>query len=72
MFYIGGAISESCDRAFVAGVAPQRMHTQALNLGAEAGFQTVLANNILIDRGRIQVPIKATGPIVIHRPEMDL
>jgi len=45
------------------------MHTQAHNLGAEAGFQAVLANNILIDRGRIQVPIKATGPIVLYRPE---
>jgi hypothetical protein len=45
------------------------MHTQAHNLGAEAGFQAVLANNILLDRGRIQVPIKATGPIVLHRPE---
>src|ERR1700693_3660409 len=45
------------------------MHTQAHNLGAEAGFQAVLANNILIDRGRIQVPIKAAGPIVLHWPE---
>ena len=45
------------------------MHTQAHNLGAEAGFQAVFANNILIDRRRIQVPIKATGPIVLHRPE---
>jgi hypothetical protein len=49
------------------------MHTKAHNLAhnlcAEAGFQAVLANNILIDRGWIQVPIKATGPIVLHRPE---
>src|SRR6202011_6240676 len=47
----------------------QRMHTQAHNLGAEASFQASLANDILIDRGRIQVPVKATGPIVLHRPE---
>jgi hypothetical protein len=45
------------------------MHTQAHNLGAEAGFQAVFANDILIDRGRIQVPVKATGPIVLHRPK---
>ena len=45
------------------------MHTKAPNLGDEAGFQTIFANDILIDRGRIQVPIKAPGPIVLHRPE---
>ena len=47
----------------------QRMHTEAHNLGAEAGFQTIFANNILIDRSRIEMPIKATGAVVFHRPE---
>jgi len=37
------------------------MHTKAHDLGAGAGFQAVFANDILIDRGRIQVPIKVPG-----------
>ena len=45
------------------------MHTQAHNLGAEAGFQAVFPNDIPVDRCWIQVPIKATGPIVLHWPE---
>src|SRR6202011_2476683 len=47
----------------------QRMHTQAHNLGAEAGFQAVFPNDIPIDRCWIQVPVKAAGPIVLHWPE---
>jgi hypothetical protein len=45
------------------------MHAEAHHLGAEAGFEAVFANDILIDRARVQMAIKAAGPIVCHRPE---
>ena len=47
---------------------PQRMHTEAVDLGADARFQAVFPNDIAVDRCRIQVPVKATGPVVLHRP----
>jgi Resolvase, N terminal domain len=48
---------------------PQRMRAQAHNLYAEAGFPAIFTNNILINRIRIEMPIKATRPVVRHRPE---
>jgi hypothetical protein len=37
--------------------------------GADARFQAVFPNDIAVDRCRIQVPVKATCPVVLHRPE---
>ena len=51
------------------GCGPQRMHTEAVDLGANTRFQTVFANNIAIDRCRIQVLVQATCPVFRHRPE---
>jgi hypothetical protein len=48
---------------------PQRMHTEAVDLGADARFQAVFPNDIAVNRCRIQVPVKAACPVVLHRPE---
>ena len=39
------------------------------NLCAEAGFPPIFTKNILINRIRIEMPIKATRLVVCHRPE---
>jgi hypothetical protein len=46
----------------------QRMHTQAVNLGVDAGFPAIFLHDIPIDRCRIEMPAKATGAIVFHGP----
>jgi hypothetical protein len=45
------------------------MRAQAHNLCAKAGFPAIFSNNILINRIRIEMPIKTTRSVVCHRPE---
>jgi hypothetical protein len=45
------------------------MHTEAVDLGTDARFQAVFPNDIAVDRCRIQVPVKATCPVGLYRPE---
>ena len=35
------------------------MHTETVDLGADAGFQAVFEHDIAVDRGRIDVAVKA-------------
>ena len=48
---------------------PQRMRAQAHNLYAQARFPAIFTNSILINRIRIEMPIKAVSPVVCHRPK---
>jgi hypothetical protein len=50
---------------------PQRMRAQAHNLYAQARFPVIFTNNILINRIRIEMPIKAISPVVCHRPKQN-
>jgi hypothetical protein len=48
---------------------PQRMRAQAHNLYAQARFPAIFTNSILINRIRIETPIKAISPVVLPPAE---
>jgi hypothetical protein len=57
-------------RSRASGIGPSWLPCCITVSGVKLSWQkAVFPNNILIDRGRIQVPIKATGPIVLHWPK---
>ena len=51
------------------GGRAQGMHAEAIDLGADAGFQAVLADNVAVDGGGFQRSIKFSGSVVLQRPE---
>jgi hypothetical protein len=51
------------------GRGPQRMHAEAGDLAADAGFEAVFEDDIAVDRCRIEVPVKITCAVVLDGPE---
>jgi len=49
------------------GSSPQRVYAQPVHFGADASFQSILPNNILIHRGGIERAIEAARAVVGHR-----
>src|ERR1035438_2956461 len=45
------------------------MDAEAADLATDAGFEAVFKNDVAIDRCRIEVPVKATCPVVFYRSE---
>ena len=52
------------------GRSPQGVHAEAAHLGADARCKTVLADDVAIDRGRVERAIEAFGAAVVpDRPK---
>jgi hypothetical protein len=48
------------------------MYTLSVHLGADAGCQTIFADDVTIDRRRIDVLIGLASDVVLDRPEEDV